>query len=189
MKVERDPAWEGPVTKWTHFDHHRENCGVKSAEHETVQCQNENSESTEFTETPNTATGSHEENGDLEGVIPEDSISHLIDSLKHNITSKLHLATPFTLLNCGAGNMRMSEYSAGQTERLVEANGTDQEGEGFNEGNRVEGDVEIHRQGKSQEEGGDRGREDCSHEPEVGAETTGRQEQPSECCVHQDVAQ
>jgi len=144
------------VTKRTHLDHHCENCGVKCAEHETIQGQNENCESTEFTETSNTATGPHEENGNLEGIIPEDSISHLIDSLEHNVTSKFHLATPFTLLNCGASNMRMSEYSTCQTKRLVEADGADQEGEGFNEGNRVEGDVEIHRQGKSQEEGGDR---------------------------------
>jgi len=146
---------EGPVTKRTHLDHHCENCGVKCAEHETIQGQNEDGKSTEFTETPNTATGPHEENGDFEGIIPEDSISHLINSLKHDVTSKLHLATPFTLLNCGASNMRMSEYSAGQTKRLVKANGADQEGKGFNKGNRIEGDVEIHRQGESQEEGGD----------------------------------
>jgi hypothetical protein len=102
------------------------------------------------------AAGPHEENGDLEGVIPEDPISYLIDSLEHNVTSKLHLATPPTLLDCGAGNMRMSEYSACQTKRLVETNGADQEGEGFNKANRIEGDVEIHRQGESEEEGGDR---------------------------------
>lgn len=101
------------------------------------------------------AAGSHEENCDLESVIPEDSISHLIDSLEHNIPSKLHLATPPTLLNCGASDMRMGEYGARQTERLVEANGADQEGEGFNEANRVEGDVEIHGQRKSKEESGD----------------------------------
>jgi len=134
----------------THLDHHCENCGVKCAEHETIQCQNEDGKSAELAETPNAAAGTHEENGDLEGVIPEDSISNLIDSLKYNVTGKLHLATPFTLLNCGAGNMRMSEYGASQTKRLVETNGADQEGEGFNKGNGVEGDVEIHRQGKSQ---------------------------------------
>ena len=102
------------------------------------------------------ATGSHEENGDLKGVIPEDSISHLIDSLEHNVTGKLHLAPPSALLNCGTSNMRVSEYGARQTERLVEANGADQEWKGFNEANRVEGNVEIHRQGKSEEEGSDR---------------------------------
>jgi hypothetical protein len=102
------------------------------------------------------AAGSHKENGDLKGVIPEDSISYLIDSLEHNITSKLHLATPFAFLDCGASDMRMSEYGARQTERLVEANGADQEGEGFNEADGVEGDVEIHGHGKGEEEGGDR---------------------------------
>ena len=101
------------------------------------------------------AAGPNEENDDFEGVIPEDSISHLIDSLEYNVTSKLHLTTPSTFLNCGAGDVRMSEYSAGQTKRLVKTNGADQEGEGFNEANRIEGDVEIHRQGESEEEGSD----------------------------------
>ena len=145
-----DPTWEGPVIEWTHFDHYCENCGVECAEHETIQGQDENCESAKFTETPDMTVGPHEENGDLEGVIPKDTISHLIDSLKHNVTGKLHLATPPPLLNCGACNMRMSEYSACQTKRFVEANGADQKGEGFNEANRVEGDVEIHRQGESE---------------------------------------
>ena len=102
------------------------------------------------------AAGPNEENGDLEGVIPEDSISHLIDSLEDNVTSKLHLTAPPTLLNCGASNMRVSEDSAGQTKRLVETNGTDQEWEGFNKANGVEGNVEINRQRESEDEGGDR---------------------------------
>ena len=156
MKLGLDPVWEGPVIKRTYLDHHRENCSVKCTEHETIQGQGEDGKSTEFTETPNAAAGPHEENGDLERIIPEDSISNLIEGLEYNVTSKLHLATPFTLLNCGAGNMRMSEYSACQTKRLVEANGADQEGESFNKGNGVEGDIEIHCQGDSQEEGSDR---------------------------------
>ena len=136
-----DSAWDGPVIKLTHLDHYCENCGVKCAEHETIQCQGEDGESAKFAETTDMTVGPHEENGDLEGVIPEDTISHLIDSLKHNVTSKLHLATPFPLLNCGAGNMRMSEYSARQTKRFVEADSANQKGEGFNEANWIEGDV------------------------------------------------
>lgn len=101
------------------------------------------------------AAGSHEENSDLEGVIPEDPISYLIDSLEHDVASKFHLAAPSTILNCGASNMRMGEHSVSQTKRLVETNSADQEGEGFNKANRVEGDVEIHRQGESEEEGSD----------------------------------
>jgi len=100
--------------------------------------------------------GSHEENSDFEGVIPEDPISYLIDSLKHDIASKFHLATPSAILNCGAGNMRMGEYGMRQPKRLVETNSADQEGEGFNKANRVEGNVEIHRQGEGEEKGGDR---------------------------------
>ena len=102
------------------------------------------------------AASPHEENSDLEGVIPEDPISYLIDSLEYNVASKFHLATPSTILNCGAGNVRMSEYSVRQTKRLVETNGADQEGEGLNKANRVEGNVEVHRQGESEEEGSDR---------------------------------
>ena len=102
------------------------------------------------------AAGSYEENGDLEGVIPEDSISDLINSLEHNVTSEFHLATPSTFLNCGAGYMRMSEYRTCQTKGFVEANGADQEGEGLNETNRIKGDVTVHRQRESKEEGSDR---------------------------------
>ena len=51
--------------------------------------------------------------------------------------------------------MRMSEYSVRQTKRLVETNGADQEGEGLNKANRVEGNVEVHRQGEGEEEGSD----------------------------------
>lgn len=101
------------------------------------------------------AAGPHEENGDLKGIIPEDSISHLIDCLEYDVTSKLHLATPSTFLDRRAGYMRMSEYCARQTKWLVEANGANQEGEGFNEANGVEGYVQIHRQGKGEEEGSD----------------------------------
>ena len=54
--------------------------------------------------------GPHEENGDLERVVPEDSISDLIDSLEDNVTGKLHLATPSTFLDSGAGYVRMGEY-------------------------------------------------------------------------------
>ena len=96
------------------------------------------------------AAGPHEENDDLESVIPEDSISNLIDGLEYNVTSKLHLATPFTFLDCGAGYVRMCEHCACQTKWLVEANGADQEGEGFNEANGIKGDIEVHRQGKSE---------------------------------------
>jgi hypothetical protein len=171
------------------LDHHRKNGGVKCAEHETIQGQGEDRKSTKFTETPDMAAGPHEENGDLERIIPEDSISNLIDSLEHNVTSKLHLATPFTFLDCGAGYVRMREYRTCQTKGLVEANGTDQEGEGFNKANRVEGNVEVHGQGKSKEEGSDRRWEDCCHEPEVGAEATRWQEQASEGYMHQDISQ
>ena len=97
----------------------------------------------------------NEENGNLESVIPEDSISDLIDSLKYDFTSKLHLPTPFPLLDCGASYMRMSEYCACQTKWFVKADSTDQEGEGFNKTNRIEGDAEVHSQGEGEEEGGD----------------------------------
>ena len=161
------------MIKRAHLDHYSENRGVEGAKHETIQGQSKDGKSAKFTETPDMAAGPHEENGDLEGVIPEDSISNLIDSLEYNVTSKLHLATPFTFLDCGPGYMRMSEYCARQTKWLVEADCADQEGEGFNEAHRIKGDVTVHRQGESEEEGGDRGRENCGHEPEVGTETAG----------------
>ena len=144
------------MIKLTHLDHHCENCGVKCAEHETIKGQDEDGKSAEFSETPDMTTGPHEKNGNLEGVIPEDSISHLINSLEYNLASKFHLATPPTVSKFGAGSIRVSEHSACQTKGLVEANGADQEGEGLNKANRVEGNVEIHRQGKSDEEGGNR---------------------------------
>jgi hypothetical protein len=156
VKLGTDPTWEGPVIQQTDLNHYCKNCGVKCTQHETIKGQGEDGKSAEFMETPDIAAGSHEENGDFEGVIPEDSISHFVDSFEHNVTSKFHLAAPFALLNCGASNMRMSEYSARQAKRLVEANGADQEGEGLNEANWVEGNVEVHRQGKSEEEGSDR---------------------------------
>lgn len=139
----------------THLDHNSEDRGVKCTEHETIQGQGKDSKGAKFTETPDMAAGPHEENGDLKGVIPEDSISHLIDSLEYHVTSKLHLATPSTFLDCRTGYMRMSEYRARQTKRLIEANGANQEGKGFNEANRIKGDVQIHGQGESKEEGGD----------------------------------
>ena len=143
-------AWEGPAINRAHLDHDSKNRGVKCAKHETIQSQSKNCKSAKFTETSNMTAGPHEENGDLEGVVPEDSISDLIDSFEYNVTSKLHLATPSTFLDCGACYMRMSEHCARQTKWFVEANGADQEREGFNEANRVEGDVAVHRQGKGE---------------------------------------
>ena len=140
----------------THLDHYSENRGVKCAKHKTIKGQGKGGKGTKFAESPDAAAGTHKKNGDFEGIIPEDSISHLIHSLEHNVTSEFHLTTPPSLLDCGAGYMRMSEDSAGQTKRLVEANGADQKWKGFNEANGVEGDVQVHSQGKSEEEGGDR---------------------------------
>lgn len=67
--------------------------------------------------------------------------------------------------------MGMGEDGAGESERLVKADGADEKRQGFRERHRIDGNAESHGEGKRQEQRQDASRQDSKREPEIGAES------------------
>ena len=87
------------------------------------------------------------------------------------------------------GEMGMEEYGACETEGFVEAYGAYEEGKGFGESHRIDGNFKGHGNGESDEEGEHGRRDDGEGEEEGRAQRTGTGEQQEEGSVHQNVTQ
>lgn len=170
--------------KETDLDHDSEDGSQKSAEEKTVHGENDGGEGTDLTETADAGIGTGEEDSDFEDIVADDGGIDFGKGLGDDSRSRFQV---------GAGDgrdedMGMGEDGAGESEGLVKANGADEKGQGFREGDRVDGDAESHSKGESEEQGEDGAGQNSQREPEIGAECarTGDEEEKGD--VHEDVA-
>jgi hypothetical protein len=179
----------------SHLYHYSQNGEIEGEGDNTVDGEEDSGECTQVPQSANTRVGAGAENGDLERIIPEDGRSNGIESIEDDCASLFGmLATSSTENRCccsrgrRTGCIRMGKHGTGETERLVEAYGADDEWQGLREHDGVQRHTGTSTDGQGDEEGKDGRGENGDGKPQVRAQRPGGGEEPEEGGVHGHVA-
>jgi len=149
MELDHNDCHEDLIT---HLYHDLENGYEERGHHEAIHDQQDGHQSADLFETTDTTVGAKQHDGNLEGVLAQDGVADLTESLEEDVGSRLELVVWRDRRN----EVGMAEYSASETQGLVKADDADDERQGFGEEDGVHGDAERHGDWEGYEYGEDR---------------------------------
>jgi len=172
------------------LDQYREHGHIEGEEGDAVDRQDQRSEETEFLETSDLTGGTDKKDEHLDGIVTDNGLAHLFHGIEDDLAGRFnHGRRGCGGAGGGVEELGVREDGACNLERLVKADGDDEEREGLGKADGVEGNgkIEGHREGE--DEGGDRRGKHGGREPQVGSELATCKEESDEGSMHKDVSE
>lgn len=182
------------MVEYTNLDHDVQYSHVEGKDRNSIEGKDQRSKGAELLEPINTTERTKAQNGNLNGIISQNSRALLTNSVSDDLTSRnshisdIRASVHWRRGDTGWDEIWVAKDGLGKLHGFIKAHSDDEEWQCFGECDWIDGEGECVCQWQGKDEGEAAGDEGAKGEPEIGAELAEGEEETEECDMHEYVA-